>query len=324
MRLSIHSCVLALLAFGSAPSLAQEDVPTAQEAGALTGQGRFAEAAVLWGKRSEADPSDGQASFQTAYNLHMSGDLDAAHDAHLRAARFPQFNATALYNHACVHALRDEKDAAFAALAEARQAGFGNLQQVRTDSDLDNLRGDARFAAFVRDLQPSAGAADAAAPVRLDGRGAPAPAPNLAALPAARRFDFYLGDWDLTLNGEVERRISTARAFDGNGLLVTSRDAQAGEINAHSFYLYVEEAELWRQVWLASDGTHVVLEGGLDGDAMILNAVSENGAPKSNARSVFKDIDADSFTYEWQETEDAGKTWNVRAARRFERQGARR
>jgi len=47
-----------------------------------------------------------------------------------------------------------DKDRAFAALEEASRAGFHDRALVEKDSDLDPLRDDVRFAAFVESLPP--------------------------------------------------------------------------------------------------------------------------------------------------------------------------
>lgn len=57
------------------------------------------------------------------------------------------------YNVACGHALAGERDEAFAWLERAADAGFGDrdarFELARTDPDLQSLRSDPRFAAFV-------------------------------------------------------------------------------------------------------------------------------------------------------------------------------
>ena len=300
MRLTSLSLALCLALAPSA--LAQDSVPSAADARALVNAGRFEEAATAWKKRAEADTTDAQAAFFYAYSLHMGGDLERAHDAHIAAARFPQYTATALFNHACVHALRNEKDAAFQALGEAIEAGFNNASQLRTDSDMNNLRGDGRFEAAL---------------LRMDGKD---PA-KLAALPPERRFDFYLGEWDMKKDGETEHYLSAVSAFDGKGLRVLSTEPDGSE-SAESLFLYDENAGVWRQVWVSVTGLVVTLEGSMEGDAMVLRMVSENGQPKTDGRSVFKNVDATGFVYEWQQTKDDGQTWTTLATRVFARRAA--
>lgn len=298
MRLTALCLALCL----ATPTFAQEALPSADDATALMNSGRFEEAAGAWKKRADADGNDAQAHFMYAYALHMGGDLDRAHDAHIQAAKFPQYTPTALYNHACVHALRNEKDAAFKALGEAVEAGFSNQGQLQGDGDMDNLRGDGRFEAIL---------------LRLGGTDAS----RLASLPAARRFDFYLGEWTMQKQGEPERFLSVSSAFDGQGLHVASTDLD-GTAYAESLFLYDEKAGLWRQTWMSTGGLVVILEGALEGDAMVLRTVSENGQPATTGRSVFSNIDATGFVYQWQETSDGGASWETVSTRVFSRRAA--
>lgn len=298
MRLHTLSITTLLLL---APALgAQEGIPTDAEASKLVAEGRLEEAAAAFAQRKDADENDARAHFMWAYCLHGAGDLDTAHDAHIAAARFPEYTTLALYNHACVHALKGEKDAAFTALEEAMAAGFDNVDQLETDNDMDNLRGDGRFQAVILRLS---GASDA----------------ELKTLPPARRFDFYLGDWSMRNGDVVERNLEVVSAFDGKGLSVTAREASDNSISAQSMFLYDEGKGLWRQIWMSKDGMVVVLEGGMEEGTMVLNQISQDGKRTSGSRSVFSNISSDGFQYEWQQSSDGGATWETLATRIFTR-----
>ena len=59
-----------------------------------------------------------------------------------------------------LYAVSGETDAAIDCLEEALHAGFGRLDWIRKDPDLDALRGESRFEALIAD------AASKAAPAR--------------------------------------------------------------------------------------------------------------------------------------------------------------
>lgn len=89
-------------------------------------------------------------SAPAAWNLlglshHRRGDLDRALPAYLKAAEFPQTRPVALYNAACVYALKGEKDEAFKLLQRVRQTGNIDMSLVTGDADLKTLRDDPRF-----------------------------------------------------------------------------------------------------------------------------------------------------------------------------------
>lgn len=125
----------------TAPSLKEaQRLQQAQQWGAAAG----AYAAVL-----EREPENVVAVFGHAYCLHMSGDYAAAIEAHQRAATFPQLRGISLYNLGCAYALTGEIDKAFESLELSRKAGFDMKSQLKTDTDLDSLRKDPRFAILV-------------------------------------------------------------------------------------------------------------------------------------------------------------------------------
>jgi hypothetical protein len=292
----------------TATAVAQDDVPTNAEAAALLNAGDVEGAIAAYAKIREAQPGNGNAVFMLGYSLHMAGRLDEAHDMHLEATAFPAFAALAHYNHGCVHALRNEKDAAFVAIARAREAGFGNLEQLETDGDMDNLRDDARFAQLLLDLQPAG---------TYDGK----PLTALGELPGARRFDFYLGEWDLFVEGTQEpiAVVSTSRAFDGRGVAQEVRMHESGAVASRSTYLYNEETARWKLIWFGASGAHATFEGGLDGEGgMVLTQSGGEGMGESRRQVRFSAIGADGFAYEVFTSED-GANWSPETALRYAR-----
>ena len=72
---------------------------------------------------------------------------------HTRASSFEQFAGIATYNLACAHSLKSEADEAFAHLEKAITLGFGDANQIESDSDFDNIRKDKRYADLIRRLK---------------------------------------------------------------------------------------------------------------------------------------------------------------------------
>lgn len=109
---------------------------------------------------AQAD-KDPQAWHHMGYALHAKGDLEAALKAHITGAGLPRYGGTCAYNAACVYSLQGNADKAFEWLAVAKTKGFSDASTIQSDSDLTNIRGDARFDEFVKGLN---GQAQAAAP----------------------------------------------------------------------------------------------------------------------------------------------------------------
>lgn len=149
MYIRLLAICLALLSWGSTrsglqtSSQPQEQLQTAQQLSAL---GKHAEAEMILTKVVEQFPQSGAGWMQLGHARHFQGKLDSALEAHLKAAEFAQFKPVALYNVACVHALRKDTDKAVAALQQAVSAGFAERVTFATDPDLDSIRKDPRVA----------------------------------------------------------------------------------------------------------------------------------------------------------------------------------
>ena len=109
------------------------------------GSGDFAKAAEVYKAILNEDKGNAFATYRLGYSLHGAGDLDEALEMHTKATRFDGVAPIATYNIACVHALRDNKDEAFATLEKAVGLGFLRPDALADDPDLNNLREDDRF-----------------------------------------------------------------------------------------------------------------------------------------------------------------------------------
>lgn len=160
-----RSCAVVVIALAAlAPALAAQaaDLETVKKnATAAWKDQKWPEAAKAYSELVKLDPKDGTAWHHLGYALHIQGKIDEALPAHQKAAEFEKMRPIALYNVACVHALKKEKDKAFEALGKAVEAGFGDLDILDQDTDMDALRDDPRFAKVVETAK-NAPARDAA------------------------------------------------------------------------------------------------------------------------------------------------------------------
>jgi tetratricopeptide (TPR) repeat protein len=100
-------------------------------------------------KRYEAyareHPQAGRAWFNLGY-ASLAGDRpEAAAEAFRKALDLGYRKPTTMYNLACAYSRLDQKDAAFDWLFKSIEAGFDSAGHIRSDDDLDNLRGDPRY-----------------------------------------------------------------------------------------------------------------------------------------------------------------------------------
>ena len=154
----------------AAPASAQEISKLRTDLDSAMRTQQFDKVVTTARKMIELSPEHEQAWFSLGYALHASGKLDEALEAHKKASAYPSVGGIAAYNAACVYSLKNQKEEAFAWLRTSIGKGFDQAQQLRSDSDLDNIRADERFEKIIVELggKPSgkAGTARAAPAVK--------------------------------------------------------------------------------------------------------------------------------------------------------------
>ena len=130
-------------------SMPPELLQAIQNAQALLGQNKPAEAETAMMAAAEKFSDQPAAWYFLGYARHAQKNYDSAMNAYQKANRLASGKATnSLYNMACIHAIKNEKDKAFECLDAAIAAGFANLNHLQVDPDLTNLRSDKRFSSY--------------------------------------------------------------------------------------------------------------------------------------------------------------------------------
>lgn len=132
-------------------------------------------------------------------------------------------------------------------------------------------------------------------------------------------FDFWLGTWDLTwedADGTTAHGTNTIeRILDGN-VIKENFEAHSGAYEGFigkSYSVYQARTEEWKQTWVDNQGGYLDFTGHVDGDKRIFQRTGTN--PQGQAvlqRMTFYDITDDAFTWDWEVSEDAGETWQLR------------
>jgi Tfp pilus assembly protein PilF len=94
---------------------------------------------------AKAHPELGRAWFNLGYAQLMGERPEDASASFGKALEKSYRKPTTLYNLACAEARAGHTDKAFERLFAAIDAGFDSAGHIESDSDLDSLRGDARF-----------------------------------------------------------------------------------------------------------------------------------------------------------------------------------
>src|SRR5262245_980705 len=114
-------------------------------AGSRSERARWREAAERAQQYVEKNPQSGRGCYNFGFASRAGDRPEASVDAFKKALDLGYRKPTTMYNIACGYARLDQKDAAFEWLTKAIDAGFDDAHTIRSDDDLDNLRGDPRY-----------------------------------------------------------------------------------------------------------------------------------------------------------------------------------
>lgn len=199
----------------------------------------WAKAAAAYESATAADPKNAAAWFRLGSARHHLGQYEKAIEAYQQArnAGFPP--PLVNYNIICAHSRMGKVDDAFQRLNQMLQNGWAQVHLLETDADLDNLRKDARFEAALLQARKNARPCDYDANYRM--------------------FDFWVGDWNVTVRGQQAgtNRIELIE----NNCIVFENWTGAGGGTGRSFNFYNNQTKKWNQVWVASNGSNIFFEG---------------------------------------------------------------
>ena len=140
----------------------------------------------------------------------------------------------------------------------------------------------------------------------------PTPKPAPCNSSEYRQFDFWIGDWDVTvLNGKVAGR-NLIKPILGGCVLHENWNGNGGFVG-QSFNGYDATRKGWRQTWVDGQGGSLILEGNFANGRMTLS--DKDTAAKSRANVVNEiawTMLADGAVRQlWRTSADGGKTWAV-------------
>lgn len=127
-------------------------------------------------------------------------------------------------------------------------------------------------------------------------------------------FDFWVGDWDVSWkapDGSTGRgRNRIAKVLDGSVIeenFEETPDGKTPPLKGRSLSVR-HKSGIWKQAWADNQGGYFSLTGQVDGDKRIFITDPVQGVVQ---RMVFHSIRADSLTWDWERSEDGGKSWKL-------------
>lgn len=141
----------------------------------------------------------------------------------------------------------------------------------------------------------------------------------LSELDTAQYFDFWVGNWDAAWDegdGIVKLGTNAIVKDLDNTVLVENFSIHSGKnagFKGTSISVYQTRQDRWKQAWADNNGGYFDFTGAFEGDKrMFLTAITQRGDQMVQQRMVFYNITDQSMTWDWESSQDGGKSWNLR------------
>ena len=127
---------------------------------------------------------------------------------------------------------------------------------------------------------------------------------------AFRQFDFWVGDWDVTVNAKQAGTNLVTLEEDGCVVHEHWKGARGG--TGQSFNFYDRQDGKWRQVWVSNDGSTLFLSGNYENNVLTLAGENKqaDGSTVLN-RIGFRNNPDRSVRQLWETSSDGGATWTA-------------
>jgi hypothetical protein len=292
--MKLHGQKLVLLVFICMAATTAQQQPLSPEKAAANNAyqaGDWSAAAKGYEEITAKEPTNSNAWYRLGYSRHHLGDFQNALAAYLQAEKSGFAGALQLhYNKGCALVRLGRKDEAFAALEAAMRAGFNQPAQLDQDEDLVSLRSDVRFAALRKHAERNA---------------------NPCGDPDFRQFDFWVGEWEVFVQGQQIASSSIQNILNGCVILENwnPRNGSGGK----SFNYFDPQVKKWRQDWVAGQpGSAVHFIGERKAANMVMESDSTDaGGTRTLTRMTWFHLGPDTVRQLWEQSTDNGKTWSV-------------
>jgi hypothetical protein len=132
-------------------------------------------------------------------------------------------------------------------------------------------------------------------------------------------FDFWEGTWAVSWTegeGKVGKGMNIIeKILDGKVLQENFeiKEGQNAGFKGKSMSVFNTNTKTWKQAWVDNQGGYFDFTGMIEGDKKMFQTAARNLPDGSTRiqRMVFYDILSDKFTWDWELSNDGGKSWNL-------------
>ena len=265
---------------------ASQPSPAAVAAGKLFQEQKWSEAAAAYEALTKAEPQNGQAWYRLGASLNSLNQHEKA-VAPLQKAVEILRGPVAMYTLGSTYAQLNDKEKAFTTLSQAVGAGFGQANRLQNDPNLASLRNDPRFAKLVEDVRRNS------KPCEFSEK--------------ARAFDFWIGEWDVQLNGQTVGVNVITKSEDGCS--IHEHWTNNGGNGGRSINFYNATLGIWRQSYIGSNMAVWEMSGEVkDGKMQYTGQVFSSSGTVMTKVNIWP-IGPDRLRHTQDDSSDGGKTW---------------
>ena len=283
--------VLVLFVGTMLPSKASPDKYTSETANQYVQEGDWQNAVKAYEYLTEQEADNGTYWFYLGYGYHNLGDYSNAVEAYKKAEENGFIPNVARYNVACAYAKMGNTEKAYGWLDKSLEAGFGNPELLKGDSDLEELQSDARFAEYVKRAKMNS------SPCEYSKEW--------------RQLDFWLGEWEVyNPQGLMVGSNRIEKSLNGCAI-IENWDGSSG-VNGKSINYYNPDEGKWYQNWVSDRGNIINYEGYFKDGAMHLEGVSvDSDGETEMSKMTLTPNDDGTVTQLIKHSNNGGRSWYV-------------
>lgn len=134
----------------------------------------------------------------------------------------------------------------------------------------------------------------------------------------ANTFDFWVGNWELAwqnAKGAEEHGTNKIERTLNNVVIQENFEAGEGSLKGYvgkSWTVWNPNSKQWKQTWVDNQGAYLDFTGTMvDGKPCFAREVTTPAGKTVKQRMVFYDISEEGFMWDWENSQDGGKTWKL-------------
>jgi hypothetical protein len=241
--------------------------------------------------QTAAGPTDAQGWFHRGVALHDSGNFTGALEAFATAQQMGYAMRGPLnVRIARAHARAGHADEAFKILAQMAASGYANVDALTSDNDFLSIRTDARWSEVVKTVRANQ------RPCMKDA--------------VYRQFDYWLGEWDVEIAGEVAAR-SSVQLILGECTIYENYWQLEGSYAGKSFSVWDARQRRWEQRYVDTTGASRDWFGRLEGESMVFFLRPDANGGNAVQRMTYTKEGPDRVRQTIEVSSDGEKTWNI-------------